>query len=230
MVVPAAIGLLIALAVATAPPGAGAGPDLESLLEAGREARARGALGDVSGRIYDEPARRNAEARPRASVPIVLLPLHGARAAEFEGLKADARRSIDRYRAIAAEIDSLQQRYEAAIRSAGGEDLMQRAITDEGGGFRFDRVPAGEWFLVARLEVPPQISRPRAVPKTAVQRFSGNLEHHGHGAVVYWWRTIEVRAGESTTLELTDRNAGLTVTKENLRSPAWTPEPFLKDR
>ena len=128
-----AIGLIIAITLAAAPPGAGAGRRRSSsLLEASRDARTRGALGDVSGRIYDEPARRNAPDRPRASVPIVLLPLHGARAAEIEAVKVDARRSMDRYRAIAAEIDSLQQRYEAAIRSAGGEDLIQRAITDEG--------------------------------------------------------------------------------------------------
>jgi hypothetical protein len=227
----AAMGLIAAIAFGIVPSGAaGAGSDLESLLEGYRGARSRGALGDVMGRIYDEPARRSAPARPRASVPVVLLPLNAARAAEFEAVKADARRSMQSYRAVAAELDALGERYVAAMRSAGGVDLVRQAATDGDGAFRFDQVPAGEWMLIARLEISRQVARPRPVPKTQAEEFSGNLEHHGHGTVVYWWRAIEVRSGESTTLELTDRNAALTAVKEDRRPPPGTPAPFLPNR
>jgi hypothetical protein len=225
-----AIGLITLAALAFAPWGAGAGADLEGLFEGYRGARARGALGDVTGRIYDEPTHRSAPARPRASVPVALLPLSSPRAAEIESAKADARRSMRHYRAVAAEIDSLWERYEAAMRSAGADDLVWRATTDGEGAFRFDQVPAGEWLLLARLEAPRPVPRPRPVPKTPAQEFSGNLEHHGHSTVVYWWRAIEVRAGESTILELTDRNAALTAVREDLRSPPGAPAPFVPSR
>lgn len=193
--------------------------------------RAAGSLGAVTGRVHDEPVGPSEPTRPRGSVPVMLVPLADAQVAEIEAVRSDARRSMRSYRGTVAGIDAGLERYEAALRASGGTELIRRGATDAEGMFRFDEVPAGAWFLVVRLEVPrQQVSGPRRVPRDPAQRFSGNLEHHGYGVVTYWWRAIQVRAGETRAVELTDRNATLTAVSEDRRPPPGSPAPFLPNR
>jgi hypothetical protein len=223
-------GALVISGFLSAPRSVDGASELGALLDRYRAARDRGAQGDVTGRVYDEPSRRNAPPRALAAAALVLLPLSAEHAAELDALKADARRSMERYRRTAAAVDSFLERYAAAVRSSGGADLIKRGSTDEEGTFRFERVPAGEWLLLARLEAPrQQVQRPRTVPRGPDQQFSGNLEHHGRTTVTYWWRVIDVRAGEAMTLELTDRNATLTAVREELRTPSGSPTPLLRN-
>jgi hypothetical protein len=228
------LAVAFALAISgllSAPPSVDGASELGPLLDGYRAARDRGTQGDVTGRVYDEPSRRNAPVRAVAGASLVLLPLSVEHAAELDALKADARGSMERYRRTAAAVDSCLERYAAAVRSNGGADLIKQRTTDEAGGFRFERVPPGQWLLLARLEGPrQQIQRPRPVPRGPDQEFSGNLEHHGYATVTYWWRIIDVRAGEAMTLELTDRNATLTAVREDLRTPAGSPKPLLQNR
>src|SRR5262245_22489586 len=157
-------------------------------------ARARGATGDVTGRVYEESTRRHGDARNREGIPIALVPWSAAQVADLEVVKAGARRSPQSYRTAGAAIESVYIRYEAELRDAGGADLIHRASTDAKGVFHFARVPAGEWLLLARFEARrDEVAQPRRVPKNAAERFEGNERLHARGTVIYWWRQVDVR-------------------------------------
>lgn len=206
-------------------------PELGRLVHGYLEAHAQDKLGNVSGRVYEEPSRRNAPPRALEAVPVALVPWSDAQVIEMEGLKANARSSVQSYREVAAAIESLHRRYETAIRDGGGSDLVKHASSDKDGVFRFDRVPAGEWLLVARAEVGrDEIARPRQVPRHAAERFADNPRLHARTFVAYWWRHVHVRAGDTATLELTDRGVTLTGVLEDLRAPPGMPPPMLQNR
>lgn len=206
-------------------------PDLGRLVHGHLEAHAQDKLGNVAGRVYEEPSRRNAPPRALEAVPVALVPWSDAQVAEMEGLKANARSSVQSYREVAAAIESLHRGYETAIRDAGGFDLVKHASSDKDGVFRFDRVPAGEWLLVARAEVGrDEIARPRHVPRHAAERFADNPRLHARTFVAYWWRHVHVGAGDTATIELTDRGVTLTAVLEDLRAPPGMPPPMLQNR
>jgi hypothetical protein len=170
-------------------------------------------VGEVAGRAAGDPARPNAAEIPYEGVSVLLLPYSVAFESELDGIKEHLRDSLRTYMGAAGDVDSSRQAYESALVWAGGGELVRGEVSDARGGVRLTAVPAGEWLLLAwREEVNPgKAPKPRG---RETRGFRDIAVGTGHSVVSYWWMRLQVRAGETTSVQLNDRNVWISGVKE----------------
>ena len=81
---------------------------------------------------------------------------------------------------------------------------------------QFVGVPAGEWVLLAWREE----ARPGKAPKLRAQETKGFRDipvSLGHSVVTYWWMRISVTSGDTTSVDLNDRNVWIAAVHEHLQ-------------
>ena len=172
-------------------------------------------IGEIAGRALGDPRHPTAPAIPYEGVSVLLLP-HSVRFdSELDEIKAHFRDSLGRYMGAAADVESVRDAYESALLWAGGGELIRGEVSDAQGVVRLTGVPAGEWSLLAwREEVLP--GKPSRAKLRETKGFREIPMSAGHSVVTYWSTRLQVRAGETTTLEFNDRNVWLSAVRERL--------------
>jgi len=211
----AASGVMVLLLGVTSVASAG---DVAALVAPLLAARERGALGSVDGRAYAEGRRGGAEATPYASVSVLLLPRSAGFEAELEAIKAHSRDSPDAYIEAEAKVSAARLAFERALIDTGAGQLIFGESSDGAGAFSFQRVPEGDWVLLAWRET-PHAKRLPALKRSEAERYRTRPQVFGQTTVVYWWRPVTVRAGEEAAVRLHDRNEWLTGFREDRRAP-----------
>lgn len=215
--------LLGLLALAGGPP-VSAGDDMTDLVAPYLRARDEHRTGEVVGHAAGDPTRPNAPAIAYEGVSALLLPYSPALESELDDIKDHLRDSLRNYMGAAADVISARTAYESALLWAGGGELIRGEVSDARGVVRLTGVPAGEWLLLAWREE----AHPGKAPKPRVQETRGFRDipaSAGHSVVSYWWMRLQVRAGETTSVSLNDRNVWIAAISENLflmQAPANT--------
>jgi hypothetical protein len=179
-------------------------------------------VGEVVGRASGDPKRPNEPAIAYEGVSVLLLPYSVAFESDLDGLKDHFRDSLRNYVGAAADVVSARTAYESDLLWAGGGELIRGEVSDTQGFVRLTGVPAGEWLLLAWREEAHPGNAPRQRPKET-RGFRDILVNVGHSVVSYWWMRLQVKAGESTSVDLNDRNVWIAAVRENLflmREPA----------
>ena len=197
-VIRAALGAVLLLAAS-----AGA---LDTGLDAYREARRTGAVGVVAGRVAAEPRTPRAPALPLTGTTVTLLPRSDAVLLRLEQLKERSRESSSAFASAAPAMRQAYDAYERELWESGAADLTSRVLVGADGGFRLDDVPAGAWLAIAWHSIPVDISGEKIKSKERGM-YRTQPRMRGFQSVTIWLRTLTVAGGETTTLELTDRNA-----------------------
>ena len=193
---------LLLLALVLAPP-------LDVRTEPYREAATAGALGAVAGQAFAENLRRGASPQPVTDVAVMLVPRSEAFLGELEGIRTRARRDMSAYRTSARAVTEARQVYERALWKAGAAELVRSAAVDPEGRFSIEGLPAGAWLLIAQRAVfVPK--KPGAMSKQDRELFERRPQLTGYYAVTFWLREVTIAPGQSTDVELTDRNAWMT--------------------
>lgn len=171
-----------------------------------RAAAAAGAIGGVSGRIYEERKRPQTPDQPLAGTAVIVLPKSADVLRKLEEIKRTARNSVDNYRAAGSSIVALRKAYEQELWDSGAVDLVKMTTVDADGRFTVSELPAGEWLLIATHTV--KIDK-HAATGPAKQRgvYSPKSPLTGYQRVTVWLRELTVASGRSETMELTDRSA-----------------------
>jgi hypothetical protein len=198
-------GAVIRVALALLLLSAGAAAALDADLEPYRQARRSGALGGVAGRVFAEPSKPNAPARPFVGTTVTLLPRSAGFLGKLESLKQGSRDSSRAFAAAAPAMRKAREAYERELLEAGAPDLNPLILVDPDGTFRIDDVPAGAWLVVAWHSEVRDVATSRVNPKER-QTFQPPYHLRGFQSVTVWLRELNVVGGQSATVELTDRN------------------------
>jgi hypothetical protein len=75
------------------------------------------------------------------------------------------------------------------------KNFMSTMITDDKGGFKFTRLPAGEYMLLASFSYEQEVTRSEMVGQTHV--FAGNQHIGTQDHISYWWEIVK----EPTTFQ-----------------------------
>jgi hypothetical protein len=172
-------------------------------------------VGEVVGRVLGDGAHPSAPAIPYEGVSVLLLPYSIGLDSDLDDIKAHFRDSLRNYMGAAADAVTARTAYESALLWAGGGELIRGEVSDTQGLVRLTGVPAGEWSLIAWRE---EAFRGRA-PKPKLRETKGFKDipvNVGHSVVSYWLMRLQVRAGETTTVGLNDRNVWMAAVRENL--------------
>jgi len=171
-----------------------------------RAAAASGAIGGVTGRIYEESKQPKAPDQPLSGAAVIVLPKSADIVRKLEDIKRAARNSADDYRAAGPSIMALRRAYEKEIWDSGAVDLVKSTTADADGHFTLTNLPAGDWLLIAthtvnidkHVTVGPPKQRGVYAPKTHLT---------GYQRVTVWLREVTVENGRSENIDLTDRGA-----------------------
>jgi hypothetical protein len=193
---------LLLLAVALA-------PSLDVHTESYREAATTGALGGVAGQAVTENLRRGASPQPVSDVAVMLVPRSQAFLGELESIRSRARHDMNAYRTSAHDVTEARRVYERALWDSGASELVRATTVDPGGRFSIEGLPAGAWLLIAQRAVfVPK--KPETMAKRDRELFDRQPRLTGYYAVTFWLRELTIAPGQSTDIELTDRNAWMT--------------------
>jgi len=188
--------------------GASTDQALDVPLESYQAAATAGATGTVTGRVFDERRRPDEAERPVAGVSITMVPRSTEFLRKVEEVKRKSRDSANNYRASAASILSLKAAYEKALWEAGAADLVRATAADDGGRFTVEKLPVGDWVLIATHSV--SIDKHAAAADSRRRNiYTPGTRLTGYQVVAIWLREISVTRGGSTTLDLMDRNVWL---------------------
>nr|WP_298118572.1 carboxypeptidase-like regulatory domain-containing protein [uncultured Pseudomonas sp.] len=77
------------------------------------------------------------------------------------------------------------------------KNFMSTVITDDKGGFKFTRLPAGEYMLLASFSYEQEVMRSESIGQTHV--FAGNQHIGTQEHMSYWWEIVK----EPTTFQKT---------------------------
>ncbi len=207
--------------------------DMKELVAPYLRARDDHVVGEVVGRAYGDPTRPSAPAVPHEGVSVLLLPYSVGLESELDGIKEHLRDSLRTYMGAVADVTSARTAYEGALLWAGGGELIRGEVSDGQGLVQLAGVPVGEWLLLAwreevrpgkALRLRPQETRGfRDIPLSA-----------GHSVVSYWWMRLQVRAGETTSVDFNDRNVWIAAVQERLYlmqgSPSRNTNPDARRR
>jgi len=191
--------------------------DLTELVAPYLRARDERTVGEVQGRSLGDPARPTAPPVPYDGVSVMLFP----RSPDFEGqlatIKAHLRDSLNTYMGATAEVTEARMAYERDLLAAGGGELIRGEVSNAQGDVRLSGVPAGDWLLLAWRDVahPGKVPKLRESDKTGFRNVPVEV---GYSTVTYWLMPLTVRAGESTPVDLNDRNVWLTGIHEDIRT------------
>lgn len=189
--------------------------DIEGL-DAYRRAAVAGEVGKVSGRAYSEPRRRGEAERTLAGTTVSIVPRSEAFLARLAGVRETARTDERAQATSAGRLKAVQDRYEAGVWAAGGDDLVRVTRVDERGRFTVDDLPAGQWILVAQHAVFVERTS-RSGKKKEQGTFTLQPRLLGFYTIDFWVREIAVSAWHETTVELTDRSVWFTGIEEKRR-------------
>ena len=194
--------VLVAALVLTAAAPARA---LDVDLQAYDEARRRGEMVTIAGRVYTERRRPNAEDVPMARAVVVALPRSEALVRRLDDLRAHARDSAAAYRAAATQMRRARESYEREVWQSGAADLVRSTTVDADGRFTLSDLPAGRWMVWATHSEFLDARSPRYQARDR-ERYRLPPRLVGYYAERAWLREVDTTPGASTTLELNDRN------------------------
>ena len=193
------------------------------------QARDDHAVGDVVGRAYRDPTRPTLPPIPLDGVSVMLLPYSPGVESELDEIKEHLRDSLKHYMSAASDIDSVRTAYESDLVWVGGGELVRGDVSNAQGLVRLTGVPAGEWVLLAWREE----TRPSKAPKLRAQETKGFRDipvSVGHSIVTYWSKRIAVRAGETTSVDLNDRNVWIAAVQEHFQMVQGSSNPPTRRR
>jgi hypothetical protein len=211
--------LLVALALAP----------LDVRPEPYRDAATAGALGAVAGQAVAETPRRGASPQPVTDVAVTLVPRSETFLADLERIRHRSREDMKAYRTSARDVTEARRVYERALSEVGASELVRSTAVDPEGRFLIEDLPAGPWLLIAQraVFVPKQ---PGSLSKRDRELFQRRLQLTGYYVVTFWLRELTIAPGQSTSIELTDRNTWLTgITEERLDAGPGGQRP-VRDR
>ena len=183
------------------------GEALDVGLDGYREARRAGALGTVAGRIVVEPRTPNAPGQPFTGATVTLMPRSDSLLARLEQLKESSRESAGAFAGAVPAMRRARDGYERELWEAGAPELTITGMVDSEGRFRLDDVPAGAWMAIAWHSTTEDVSGQRGGTKER-KKYLPQQRLRGFQSVTIWLRPLTVGgAGDTATLDLTDRNA-----------------------
>lgn len=174
-------------------------------------------MGVVAGRAFAERRRPEASDTPLGGASVVLLPRSEAVLADLQAIKRLARESTNAYRESGPRIRQAREAYERALREAGAGDLAPATAVDADGSFRLERVPAGDWLLLAFRST--FVSR-RSPKGSRGGLFPAEPRLVGYQDLSVWLHEIRLGAGQTERVELTDRNVWFRGVVEERETPA----------
>jgi len=199
------ISRLLVLALLFA--GAAAVEAFDVLPDPYRAAAAAGAVGNVTGRVYEERRRPEGADQPLAGAAVTLLPRSAEFLRKFEEVKRTARNSVNDYRAAASAILTLRRAYERALWESGAVDLVMATVVEADGRFLVENLPAGDWLLIVTRSVAID-KRPAGTPSKQQRGVYAPGTHlTGYQRLTIWLREVTVSSGRSESVDLAERSA-----------------------
>jgi hypothetical protein len=172
-----------------------------------RAAAAAGAVGNVTGRVYEERRRPEGADQPLAGAAVTLLPRSAEFLRKFEEVKRTARNSVSDYRAAASAILTLRRAYEKALWESGAVDLVMATVVEADGRFLVENLPAGDWLLIVTRSVVTD-KRPAGTPSKQQRGVYAPGTHlTGYQRLTIWLREVTVSSGRSESVDLAERSA-----------------------
>src|SRR4030095_14004515 len=166
---------------------------------------------------------------PLEGVSVMLLPYAPSVESELDDIKEHQRDSLKHYMGASADIDAVRSAYESDLVWVGGGELVRGEVSNPQGLVKFEGVPAGEWVLLAWREE----ARPGKAPKLRAQETRGFRDipvSLGHSIVRYCWMRIRVTSGETTSVDLNDRNVWIAAVHEHLQMMQGSANPTTRRR
>jgi hypothetical protein len=173
-----------------------------------RAAAAAGAVGSVTGRVYEERRKPDGLDQPLAGAAVTLLPRSAQFLEKLEAVKRTSRNSMNDFRAAALAIQTLKAEYEKELWESGAVDLVLGTVVAPDGRFSVENLPAGDWVLFVTSSV--------ATDKKVVQGKTAKKERGvyvpgthltGYQGLTVWLREITVSGGRAENVELIGRGA-----------------------
>jgi hypothetical protein len=173
-----------------------------------RAAAAAGAVGSVTGRVYEEPRKPAGPDQPLAGAAVTLLPRSAQFLEKLEAVKLASRNSMNDYRAAAAAIQTLKASYEKELWESGAVDLVMGTVVAPDGRFSVENLPAGDWvlFVTSRVATDKKVVEPKSSKKERGVYVPGT-HLTGYQRLTVWLREIAVSGGRAENVELIGRGA-----------------------
>ena len=196
------VGAVAVILLLTAAP-VGAALDVD--LKAYEQARRQGDTSTISGRVYNERRKPNADDVPVVHAVVVVLPRSETLLRRLDDLRAHARDSLSAYRETATQMRRAREDYEQEVWKAGSADLVRSTAVDGQGRFRISDLPAGRWMVWATHSEFVDARAPK-VPLRDRERFRLPPRLVGYYSERAWLREVETTPGQAATVDLNDRN------------------------
>jgi hypothetical protein len=173
-----------------------------------RAAAAAGAVGSVTGRVYEERRKPDGPDQPLAGAAVTLLPRSAQFLEKLEAVRRTSRNSMNDFRTAAPAIQTLKAEYEKELWESGAVDLVLGTVVAPDGRFSVENLPAGDWVLFVTSSV--------ATDKKVVQGKTATKERGvyvpgthltGYQRLTVWLREITVSGGRAENVELIVRGA-----------------------
>ena len=230
------LGVALAIVGLAWPAGAEAtvAQDAGTLVPLYLQARDTHAFGNVTARALGDAVKPTAPPVPYEGVSIMLLPHSRELETQLQDVKEHFRDSLKQYMDAGAEVTDVRAAYERGLLAAGGGELIRGEVSDARGLAKLAELPAGEWLLLAWRSEPHMRNVPSTTAKSSRRddkaMFPDVTTSTGYWVVTYWLTSVSVRAGETTEVELNDRNVWLTAVREERSVPREVPPGTTKKR
>jgi hypothetical protein len=175
-----------------------------------RAAAAAGAVGSVTGRVYEERRRPEGSDQPLAGAAVTLLPRSAQFLEKLEAVKRTSRNSMNDYRAASTAIQTLKAAYEKELWESGAVDLVMGTVVASDGRFSVENLPAGDWVLVVTSSVATDKKVVESKSKVARKErgvYVPGTHLTGYQRLTVWLREITVAGGRAENVELIGRGA-----------------------
>lgn len=173
-----------------------------------RAAAAAGAVGSVTGRVYEERRKPDGPDQPFAGASVTLLPRSTQFLEKLEAVKRTSRNSMVDYRAAAPAIQALKAAYEKELWESGAVDLVLGTVVAPDGRFSVQNLPAGDWVLFVTSSV---VTDKKVVEGRSAKKERGvyapGTHLTGYQRITFWLREITVSGGRAENMELIGRGA-----------------------
>ena len=173
-----------------------------------RAAAAAGAVGSVTGRVYEERRKPDGPDQPLAGAAVTLLPRSAQFLEKLEAVKRTSRNSMNDYRAAAPAIQTLKAAYEKDLWESGAVDLVMGTVVAPDGRFSVENLPAGDWllFVTTSAATDTKVVEPKSSKKDRGIYVPGT-HLTGYQRLTIWLREITVSGGRAENVELIGRGA-----------------------
>jgi hypothetical protein len=173
-----------------------------------RAAAAAGAVGSVTGRVYEERRKPDGPDQPLAGAAVTLLPRSAQFLEKLEAVKRTSRNSMNDYRAAAPAIQTLKAAYEKELWESGAVDLVVGTVVAPDGRFSVENLPAGDWllFVTTSAATNTKVVEPKSSKKDRGVYVPGT-HLTGYQRLTIWLREITVSGGRAENVELIGRGA-----------------------